>query len=63
LDIDDEFSLDQAGLQAGVLLTQQGQFLGVWVGWYLFRTAWLRCERLELAGCTQSPPLDQMGGI
>jgi len=32
LDVDDDFSLGQAGLQAGVLLAQLGQFLGdrVW---------------------------------
>jgi hypothetical protein len=60
LDIDDQFGLGQAGLQAGVLLTQLDQFLGQWVGWLWFGTTWLGRESLELTSRTQAAPFDEM---
>jgi hypothetical protein len=63
LDVDNQLSLGQTREQASILSAQVGQFLGQWVGWGSFGTAWLGRERLELTSRTQAPPLDQVGGV
>jgi hypothetical protein len=51
LDVDDQFGLDQARLQAGMLFAQLGQFLSQRVWRRRFRPTRLRSECLELARC------------